>query len=39
MPSLHALVVALLLGAAAGMIAALWVTVVDARGLVTSVAS
>lgn len=40
MPSLRALVVALLLGAGAGSIAALWVTLDDAKGgQVTSVAS
>jgi hypothetical protein len=39
MPSLRALVIALLLGAGAGAIAALWVTLGDANGQVTSVAS
>jgi hypothetical protein len=39
MPSVRALVIALLLGAAAGATAALWVTLEDAKGLITSVAS
>jgi hypothetical protein len=39
MPSVRSLVIALLLGAAAGATAALWVTLDDAKGLVTSVAS
>jgi hypothetical protein len=39
MPSVRALVIALLLGAAAGATAALWVTLDEAKGLVTSVAS
>ena len=38
-PFVRALVIALLLGAAAGATAALWVTLEDAKGLVTSVAS
>jgi hypothetical protein len=39
MPSVRALLIALLLGAAAGATAALWVTLEDVKRLVTSVAS
>jgi hypothetical protein len=38
-PSARALVIALLLGAAGGCMAALWATIVEAKGLVISVAS
>jgi hypothetical protein len=38
-PSVRALVIALLLGGAGGTMAALWATIVDAKGLVISVGS
>ena len=38
-PSLRALVITMLLGAAAGVIGAFWVTLIEAKGLVLSLGS